>query len=124
MYLTSSSCQAPRELLKLEVCFGIGVRIMKNFQSVKETIKKHESELKRKYRLKRLGLFGSFVRGEQKKGSDIDILVEFEKPISLFEFIGLEEDLETALGSKVDLVSKKALKFHLGKYILEEVQYV
>ena len=74
--------------------------------------------------MKEIGVFGSFVRGEAKKSSDIDILVEFSEPVGLFEFMELEEYLEKLLGHKVDLVSKKALKPIIGKYILEEVVIV
>ncbi|MHA1371995.1 MAG: nucleotidyltransferase family protein [Promethearchaeota archaeon] len=66
-------------------------------------------------------MFGSFVRGEAKEDSDVDILVEFEKPIGFFKFLELEEYLSDLIGKKVDLVSKKALKPHVGKYILEEL---
>lgn len=74
--------------------------------------------------MKTLGVFGSFVRGEQTQGSDIDVLVEFAEPIGLFEFMALENYLTDLLGTKVDLVSKKALKPHIGKRILQEVVVV
>ncbi len=60
------------------------------------------------------------MRGEQKESSDLDILVEFTKPISLFKFIRLEEYLSKLTGKKVDLVSIKALKKHIGKRIIKE----
>ena len=81
-------------------------------------------ELEEKYKVKEIGVFGSYVRGEQKKRSDIDILVEFKEPIGLFEFMDLEEFLKNLLGVKVDLVSKKALKPIIGKYILRETVYI
>jgi len=93
----------------------------KSLKEVKEIISKHKEELRKKYGVKEIGVFGSLVRGELKEESDIDILVEFEKPIGLFKFLELEEYLSNLLGKKVDLVSKKALKPHIGKYILEEV---
>ncbi len=61
------------------------------------------------------------MRGEQKGSSDVDVLVEFEDPVVLFEFMKLENYLSDLLGVKVDLVSKKALKPHIGERILEEV---
>ena len=64
------------------------------------------------------------MRGEEKKRSDVDILVEFKEPVGLFKFMNLEEHLEKLLGTKVDLVSKKALKPRIGKYILKEVVYI
>lgn len=80
-----------------------------------------KQDLKTKYKVKEMGLFGSAVRGELSETSDIDILVEFEEPIGFFKFLELEEYLESRLGRKVDLVSKKALKPRIGSYILKEV---
>ena len=61
------------------------------------------------------------MRGEQNGSSDVDVLVEFEEPIGLFEFLKLENYLSDLLGIKVDLVSRKALKSHIGEHILQEV---
>jgi predicted nucleotidyltransferase len=80
--------------------------------------------LKEQYHVKRIGVFGSFVRDEQKKGSDIDLLVEFYSPVSLFEFIRLENLLSRVLRKRVDLVSKKAIKPAVKKEVYKEVQYV
>jgi predicted nucleotidyltransferase len=88
---------------------------------IKEIIEKHKDELKKQYGVKEIGIFGSFVRGEAKESSDVDILVEFERPIGFFKFLELEEYLSKLIDRKVDLVSKKALKSHIGKYILKEV---
>jgi len=96
----------------------------KGLEELKETLKENEAILKEKFKVKEIGIFGSYVRSEQKKSSDLDILVEFEAPISLFEFMDLEEHLKKILGIKVDLVSKKALKPRIGKHILEEVIYI
>jgi len=80
--------------------------------------------LREKYHVKKIGIFGSFVRGEQKKGSDLDILVEFETPIGFFDFVRLENLLSRTLHKKVDLVSKRAVKPAIKKEIFKEVQYV
>lgn len=80
--------------------------------------------LKEKYHVKKIGIFGSFVRGDQNKRSDVDILVEFKSPIGFFEFIRLENFLSHILHRKVDLVSKKAVKPAVKKEIFKEVQYV
>jgi hypothetical protein len=93
---------------------------MKNRADILKTLAAHREELQQRYRVKELGVFGSVVRGEQKGTSDVDILVEFEKPIGFFTFLELEEYLSTLLGVKVDLVSKKALKPNIGRYILQE----
>lgn len=68
----------------------------------------------------RAGIFGSYVTGETKKGSDIDILVEIKKDISLLDLIGIELALEKALGRKVDLVEYSSLHPLLKKIILDE----
>ncbi|RKX96678.1 MAG: nucleotidyltransferase [Spirochaetes bacterium] len=93
----------------------------KSIEEIKKIIRQHKKEIKEKYGVKEIGIFGSLVRGEMKEESDVDILVEFEKPIGFFKFLELEEYLSDLIGRKVDLVSKKALKPHIGKYILEEV---
>ncbi len=98
---------------------------MKKIEEIKAKLKEHKEELREKFKVKEIGVFGSYVRGEQKKrGSDIDILVEFKEPVSLLKFMDLEEYLSKLLGLKVDLISKKALKPKIGEHILKEVVYV
>ncbi len=93
-------------------------------EKIREKIHEQLPLLREKYHVKKIGIFGSFVRGEQKRGSDLDILVEFETPIGFFEFVRLENLLSRALRKKVDLVSKKAIKPAVKKEIFKEVQYV
>jgi len=62
---------------------------MKTLEEIKEVIIQHKEDLKRNFKVKEIGIFGSFVRGEQKRGSDVDILVEFEEPIGFFQFLDL-----------------------------------
>lgn len=76
--------------------------------------------LAKKFNIKEIALFGSYVRGENRGGSDVDILVEFSQPIGLFAFMDCEEYLKKILGIKVDLVSKKALKPFIGKQVFKE----
>jgi len=94
---------------------------MQDIERIKRVLFQHKAELRKKFKVKSIGVFGSYVRGEQKRGSDVDVLVEFEEPIGLFEFMDLEDYLSKLLGIKVDLVSKKALKPHIGERILQEV---
>lgn len=94
---------------------------MKNIEEIKKKLEKLKPVLKEKFEVKRIGIFGSYLKGEQKRGSDLDILVEFYEPIGLLKFIALENLLGEALGVKVDLVMKDALKPRIGKHILEEV---
>jgi len=78
-------------------------------------------ELKKKYPIKYMGVFGSYIRGEQSASSDLDILVEFNGSITLLGYARLENELSDKLGVKVDLVSKTALKPRIGKHVLSEV---
>lgn len=82
-------------------------------------------ELSRRYKVKSLGIFGSYLRGEADEESDIDLLVDLEEEsLTLLEFIALENRLSDLLGAKVDLVERSALKPAIGRRILEEVQPV
>lgn len=74
-----------------------------------------------RYGVRSLGVFGSYVRGEQQPGSDLDILVEFDRTPSLIRFLTLEHELSDLVGTKVDLVMKDALKPAIGRIILREV---
>jgi predicted nucleotidyltransferase len=96
---------------------------MKTLDEIKNAIAKHRDELSKKYKVKEIGVFGSYVKGEQKKQSDLDILVEFEETanLSLLDFIRVENYLSDVLGTKVDLVEKHTLKPRIGKHVLEEV---
>ena len=99
---------------------------VKNVREAKAVLKEHKDEVIQKYRVSELGIFGSFVRGEQKKGSDIDILVEFnERNIpGLLKLIEMERYLEKLLRKKVDLVRKGGIRPELRKIILKEVVYI
>ncbi len=97
---------------------------MKKFEEIKKILKEKKSALSKNFYVKEIGIFGSLVRGEDTERSDIDILVEFQRPIGFFKFLEIEEYLEGIIERKIDLVSKKALKPRIGKYILEEVIFV
>jgi hypothetical protein len=96
------------------------LRIMKKLEDIKNILKAHKKELQEKYHVKDIALFGSYVKGKQTPDSDIDILVEFEKPITLIQFLKLENYLSELLGLKVDLVVKKSLKPYIKKQVLKE----
>jgi len=78
-------------------------------------------DIRERYKVKSLGIFGSYIRGEEKKSSDLDLLVEFSDAPSLLKFIALEDELSEKIGIKVDLVMKSALKPNIGRRILAEV---
>ena len=89
-----------------------------------EIIRQPRPELTARFGVERLGLFGSYVRGQEKRRSDIDLLVSFQRDIDLFEFLDLKEFLQERLHHKVDLVMDSALKPAIGKRIRAEVEYV
>lgn len=93
-------------------------------KDIRLILENNKIALKEKFQIKEIGIFGSYVRGEQNKTSDVDILVEFEKPVGLFEFIGLKNHLSDLLRVNVDLVMKKGLKPRIEERILKEVVYV
>ena len=86
-------------------------------------IRRQMPALRAEYRVRTIGLFGSYVRAEQHKRSDLDVLVEFDEAPSLLKFMELEEHLSELTGTKVDLVSRRGLKPHIGEHILKEVVY-
>jgi len=99
---------------------------MKTIDEIKEILEEHKEEVSRKYKVREIGIFGSFVRGEQKKRSDIDILVEFDQRNipGLLTFIEMERYLEKLLRKKVDLVRKGGIRPELRKGILKQVVYI
>ncbi len=95
--------------------------MVENVKDALHVIREHRKLLEDKYKVKTLGVFGSFARGDQKTGSDIDILVEFHNVPDLFEFLNLERYMEKILGKKVDLVRKAVIRKELKKQISHEV---
>jgi len=83
------------------------------------TLKRHKADLDR-MGVSHLAIFGSFARGEERPDSDVDILVDFNVPISIFKFLDVKERLETLLGRPVDLVTRDALRPQLRDRILAE----
>lgn len=95
---------------------------MRNREEIENILKKYKSYLNEKYNVEKIGIFGSYVRGEESEHSDIDILIELNAPVG-WEFVDLKEFLEEILHKKVDLVTVGALKPQLKKKILQEVVY-
>jgi predicted nucleotidyltransferase len=93
---------------------------MKTLEEIKNALTKHKEKLKQNYKVKKIGIFGSYARGEQKETSDVDVLVEFEEPVG-FAFIHLADSLEELLGIKVDLTTKDAIKPNRWKYIKDDL---
>jgi uncharacterized protein len=89
-------------------------------QKMMEVLRQQTPSLAEQYNVATLEIFGSYVRHEQRKNSDLDILVTFNKPPSLFKLVRLENHLSDLLGVKVDLTLKDSLKPAIGKHILQE----
>ncbi len=77
-----------------------------------------------KFDISYLGLFGSHARKEATVGSDVDVLVEFKKPVSFFRLIDAENYLSEKLGSDVDLVTTKSLKPQIKPYIQQDLKHL
>jgi hypothetical protein len=92
----------------------------RSVDEIRQELRAHLPELRERYGVSYLGIFGSYVRGEQKMTSDVDILVEFDRPGTLLGFIHLQNDLIDLLGIKVDLVEKNGLKPAIRPYVLAE----
>ena len=97
---------------------------MNSNRGIEKIIRRHKKELIEKYKIKRIGIFGSYMRGNQKKRSDIDILVDYREIPDLLKFVELERYLEKLLKKKVDLVEKTGIRPQLKKIILGEVLYI
>ena len=93
-------------------------------EKIEKALKEYKPLLEGGFKVKDIGIFGSYLRKKQKEASDLDILVEFSKPIGLFDFIRLEESLTERLGIKVDLVMRDALKPRIKDKIIKEALYV
>jgi predicted nucleotidyltransferase len=97
---------------------------MQTVEKLKAILALHKEELRKKFKVKEIGIFGSYVRREQKEKSDLDVLVTFYETIDLFTFVELENYLSDILGVKVDLVMKEGIKPRLKERILSEAVYV
>ena len=95
-----------------------------SLEEIKEVIGQHRQELKCQFHVEKIGVFGSYARGDQKKRSDVDFLVTFDEPIGLFTLSGLYIYLQEQLGRKVDVVPYNSLRPELRKYILKDLIYL
>ena len=97
---------------------------MMKLMEMKRALKSNKKLLRQEYGVKEIGIFGSFARGEQRKKSDVDVLVEFDNVPDLIKFIELERRLQRLLGKKVDLVRKQTIREELKDSILRELKIV
>ncbi len=92
----------------------------KSLDEIKQILGKHRATLRDEHKIKNIAVFGSYVRGEQKKRSDLDLLAEFNGPIGLLDLIGAEQYLTKILKTKVDLIPKNDVRPELKAKILKE----
>ena len=78
----------------------------------------------KKHGAKKIKIFGSYARGEQKEASDLDVIVEFEKRKSLLELVGIEQELEDHLGIKIDLLTEASISPYLMERIKKESKVI
>ncbi len=98
--------------------------VIKTLEEIQQWLVQNKSLLQERYKVRELGVFGSYARQEQTETSDVDVLVEFSETPSILKFVNLENYLSDNLGVKVDLVHKSRLKQRIGERILAEVIYL
>lgn len=96
---------------------------MKDLKTIKKLLKEEVPELERLFKVKKIGVFGSYARGDATRTSDIDILVELHEPIGWL-LVDLKKHLETMLGLEVDLITMSTLMPQRSEKVLHEVVYV
>lgn len=97
---------------------------MKNVGDIEKIIEGEKEKLLREYKIRNIGIFGSYAKNTAKEKSDIDLIVEFEEPVSLLGVIKAENYLTELLGIRVDLVPKEDIRKELKETILKEVIYI
>lgn len=97
---------------------------MKTLEEIKRLIGQHKQELKEKFKIKEIGIFGSTIRGERRQTSDIDLLVDFKDEADLFDLMGLGLFLEEKLNQRVDVVPRRAIREEIKDRVLKEVVYL
>lgn len=100
------------------------VSAVKTREEILETLTRLIPELRKAFKVRRIGLFGSYARPEQRPDSDIDLLVDFSDDADLFDLTGLKYFLEDQIHNKVDIVPSRALRDELRQAVLADVSYV
>jgi len=94
---------------------------MKTLDEIRVAIRRHQDVLAERYGVRVVGIFGSYVRGHQRRRSDVDLLADILRPISLLEIVGAELYLSEVLGAKVDLVPQRGVREELRETIFKEM---
>lgn len=93
-------------------------------EDIKKNLAILKPELHQRFGVSEIGVFGSWVRGEENPNSDIDVLVDFDRMVSLFDILELQWFLEDFFERKVDIAPRDSLRKYIGRYILSEVEYI
>lgn len=99
---------------------GEGEAVRKSLDEIRDVIRRNQDNLIERYGLRVSGVFGSYVRGDQEPDSDLDLLAEFVRPVSLLELVGAELYLTDVIGVKVDLVPQRSVRVGRHQHILNE----
>ncbi|MDJ0647581.1 MAG: nucleotidyltransferase family protein [Xenococcaceae cyanobacterium MO_188.B19] len=97
---------------------------MKNLEEIKQILRQSKPFLEDNYRITEVGIFGSYARGKETESSDVDVIVDYQKPPTLIMLVELKEYLSSLVNMKVDIVTKKGLKPRIKEKVLSEVIYV
>ncbi len=97
---------------------------MKTFNDIKKTLSSLKNKIHEQYGVSNLEMFGSYVRGEQREDSDVDVLVEFDREVSLLDVSGLQVYLSEQLDAKVDVVLRRSVRKELQNTIFSEAIHV
>lgn len=92
-------------------------------ENIKETLLENRDRL-RSYHVRKIGVFGSYARGSARKKSDIDLLVEFDQTVDLFDFYHLTDEISSMLDTKIDLATVNSLKPLVKSRVMEEVEWI
>jgi len=124
-YLVTTTFAPLAGLTSLAAVYILSVEdnVVKPREEIERTLRRHLPELRRRFKARRIGIFGSVVRGEQRGRSDLDILVESSETPSILAIVVLKRHLTELTGEKVDLVPASALKPAYRQTILDEVVY-
>ena len=97
---------------------------MMDKEMIVNVLRSEKQHLHDRFHVSELGLFGSYVRGEHGDASDVDVLVDFDGNVDLFDLSDMEEYLASRLSQNVDVVVKRAMRPNIGEQILKEVVYL
>jgi len=121
--ITYQNSKAYDEDIQTPALYGI-MRMMKRLEKIKKILAEYKPALSKEFKVKEIGVFGSYLQGKEKSESDLDILVTFSQPISLLDLVKLENYLTSLIGIKVDVVPKEDIRPELKKEILGQAIYV